>query len=72
MDEEMVRALINRCDHNAGQLETLFRQDAREMEDCTRGEILTAYQKAMDKGAEQTKEIRRLLWELYNDYGIIR
>ncbi len=70
MDEERIRALIRQCDFDAGRLEKLFRQDSRDMEDCTRGEILTAYQQAMEKGIEQTREIQRLLWELYNDYAI--
>ena len=72
MDEEMIRVAVNRCDYDVGRLEKLFRQDSRDMEECVRGEILTAYQQAVEKGIEQTKEIRRLLWELYNDYGIIK
>ena len=72
MDEEMIKAAINRCDQDAGRLEKLFRQDSTDMEECTRGEILDAYRQAMDKGVEMTAEIRRLLAELYIDYAVTR
>ena len=70
MDEEMIRSSIIRCDVSAGRLAKLFLQDAQDMENCTRGEILDAYRQAMNKGVDMALEIQQLLLELYNDYAV--
>ncbi len=64
MDELMTR--LNSSLQLTRELEALMRQDSDELDECTRGQILTAYRDAMEQAISLLRQIRRQL-QIYRD-----
>ena len=70
MDPSVLNTL-DTCLDTAWQLEALLAQDSGEMDECTKGQVLTAYQDAMEQAISLLRKIRRQLQILYDEQKLV-
>ena len=62
--ENDVNGRIDECLRLTYRLEKLAEQDARDMENCTKGQVLAEYRAAMDVQIRRLRQIERILGDI--------
>ncbi len=57
--------------YTARRLEALLQQDSTEMEECTRGQVLTEYRNAMEEAIGSLRKIERQLQIFYDEQKLV-
>ena len=70
MNDETL-ALLGKSLETAHRLEALLQQDSGEMEECTKGQVLTAYRDAMEQAISLLRKIGRQLQIFYDERKLI-